>query len=92
MVLGTDCLAQFWVVLVGPCSVFTSQPLAGLCLGPSALQHPMNNLHAGLEGILSKFADDTRLGGAVGSPRGGGGPAERPQHTREVGNHQPCQV
>ena len=31
----------------------------------------MNDLHAGLEDLLGKFADDTKLGGAVASTRGG---------------------
>ena len=31
----------------------------------------VNDLHAGLEDVLSKFADDTKLGGAVASTQGG---------------------
>ena len=31
----------------------------------------VNDLHAGLEDLLGKFADDTKLGGAVASTRGG---------------------
>ena len=31
----------------------------------------VNDLHAGLEDVLSKFADDTKLGGAVATTEGG---------------------
>ena len=31
----------------------------------------VNDLHAGLEDVLSKFAVDTKLGGAVASTEGG---------------------
>ena len=31
----------------------------------------VNDLHAGLEDVLSKFADDTKLGGAVATAEGG---------------------
>lgn len=40
------------------------------------LHIPINDLDAGLEGVLRKFADDMKLGAA---PRQGG-----------LGNHQPC--
>ena len=33
----------------------------------------VNDLHAGLEDVLSKFAVDTKLGGAVASTEGGEG-------------------
>ena len=33
----------------------------------------VNDLHAGLEDVLSKFAGDTKLGGAVASTEGGEG-------------------
>ena len=33
----------------------------------------MNDLHAGLEDLLSKFPDDTKLGGGVASTEGGEG-------------------
>ena len=44
--------------------------------GQSQVEFPISNvfvndLHAGLEDLLGKFADDTKLGGAVASSRGG---------------------
>lgn len=58
---------------------------------PCALQHLINNQDTGLERILIKFADYTKLEGAVNS-RGQRGPAERTQQMREMGNHQLYQV
>ncbi|KAJ7405467.1 hypothetical protein BTVI_69074 [Pitangus sulphuratus] len=42
----------------------------GLHLGLCAFQHIINDLDAGVEGILSKFSDDSKLGGGVGSLEG----------------------
>lgn len=47
--------------------------LQGFILGPLPFNIFTNNLDAGLDGILSEFADDTKLGGAVDSLK-----AERP--------------
>ncbi|KAJ7414628.1 hypothetical protein BTVI_40646 [Pitangus sulphuratus] len=46
----------------------------------------------GLEGILSKFADDTKLRGAADFPQWQRSLAERPQQIRGLSNHQPYEV
>lgn len=62
----------------------------GAILGPVLLKLLINSLNAGLEGILSKLADDTKLGGAVLG--GQKGPAESPGQMTGLGNHQLCEV
>ena len=44
----------------------------------------VNDLHAGLEEVLSKFAHDTKLGGAVATTAA----TERCGELRELGKHQ----
>ena len=43
----------------------------GSTLGPLSFNVYADDLHAGLEDVLSKFAGETRWGGAVASTEGG---------------------
>lgn len=48
----------------------TSEVLLGSILGPVLLNTLRNYLDEGLEGVLRKFTDDTKLEGAVDSLKG----------------------
>lgn len=51
----------------------------------------LNNLNAGLERTLSKFACDAKLRGAVDSLQGKEA-LQRPGQTKGLGNHQPPEL
>lgn len=57
-------------VISGWCLV-TSKDQEGSILGPFLFDVFVNDLDVGIEGVLSKFADNTELGAAVHSIKGG---------------------
>ena len=53
------------------CRTVTSRAPQGSILKPLLFNGFVNHLHVVLENVLSKFADDTKLGGAISSTEGG---------------------